>query len=122
MTPRTILIAAALFALANSAGAVRVLEPVERAAELTLSQLTLPAGTDGTLSFRTCADCRLSSHRVTATTKYLLDGSELPLEDFRRAIEEIRESRAANDSTTAAVFLDLATERVTRVSVRRSAP
>ena len=57
-----------------------------------------------------------------SNTKYLLDGSEVPLEDFRRAIEGIRQNRAANESTIAAVFLDLATERVTRVSVRRYAP
>jgi len=122
VTLRTILLAATLFGLAHTAGAARVLEQVERAVELRLSQLTLPGGTDGTLSFRTCADCRVGSHRVSATTKYLLDGSEVPLEDFRRAIEEIRKSRAANESTIAAVFLDLATERVTRVSVRRFAP
>ena len=113
-----ILIAVALLGLANTAGALRVLEQVERAAELTLSQLTLPSGTDGTLSFKTCAECRTSSHRVTAVTKYLLDGREVPFEDFLVAVADIRKSRTANERSTAAVYLDIATERVTRVSVR----
>lgn len=117
-----ILVAAALLGLINTAGAVRVLEQAERSAELTLSQITLPIDSNGTLSFKSCADCRTSSHRVTAVTKYLLDGREIPLEDFLQAIGEIRKSRTANEATIAAVYLDLATERVTRVSVRRAAP
>jgi hypothetical protein len=117
-----ILFAVALLGLVNTAGAVRVLEQAERSAELTLNQLTLPAGSDGTLTFKMCTDCRTDRHRVTAGTKYVLDGHEVTLEDFLLATEEIRKSHVANETTTATVFLDLATELVTRVSVRRSAP
>jgi hypothetical protein len=42
------------------------------------------------------------------------------LEDFRRIIEEIRSTRNGAATTTAAVYLDVATERVTRVAVNRS--
>jgi hypothetical protein len=120
MTSR-ILVAAALLCLVNTAGAVRVLEQLEKPVELTVSQITLPTGETGTLSFKECDECRTSSHRVTSATKYLLNGREVPLADFLIVIEEIRSNRRVAETTNAAVFLDIATERVTRVSVKRAA-
>ena len=116
-----ILIAAAVFSfsLVNSAGAVRVLDQAERGVELSVNQLTLPTDGSGTLSFKTCAECRISTHSVTATTKYLLNGREMALADFLLVIEEIRSTRTGAETATAAVYLDLATERVTRVAVNR---
>jgi len=116
-----ILIAAAVFSfsLVNSAGAVRVLDQAERGVELSVNQLTLPTDGSGALSFKTCAECRMNTHSVTATTKYLLNGREMALADFLLVIEEIRSTRTGAETATAAVYLDLATERVTRVAVNR---
>ena len=45
--------------------ALRVIEQVERAVELTLGELTLPAAEGGTVSFSECPTCGVSTHRLT---------------------------------------------------------
>jgi hypothetical protein len=113
------LIIAVFLACLDTASAVRVLEQLEDPAELGLSQITLPTSDTGTLSYRACDACRLTSLRVDTTTKYLVNDSELPLADFVRVAEEIRAVRGAAERTLVVVFSDIETGRVTRVSLRR---
>jgi hypothetical protein len=115
---RTILVTIALLLMLDTAGAVRVLDQVERAVELTLGDLTLPASDGGTVSFSECPKCGISTHRVTNETIYQANGQILPLGEFLRVAAEIRQRSTGNSGSVAAVFLDIETERVTRVEIR----
>lgn len=114
---RQILAALALMLVIDTAAAVRVLEQIERPVELTLGDLRFSAG-GGTISFSECATCGLSTHLLTDSTVYEVNGRALPLVDFLRIIDEIRDRPNGDDATMAAVFLDIATGRVARVAVR----
>ncbi len=114
---REILATIALLLLVDTAGAVRVIEQAERPVELTLGDITFSAG-GGTISFSECALCGLSTHRLTDSTVYEVNDRVLPRVEFLRVIDEIRDRPNGDDRTFAAVFLDLASGRVTRVEVR----
>jgi hypothetical protein len=115
---RNILIAILLLLGSTTASyAQRVLEPVERGLELPLQEITLPAESGGTVQFRACGTCSLATHTVTEETEYVFDHRELALADFLAAVEEIREQPTVHRRTIAGVYLDLETERVTRIVV-----
>ena len=117
-----ILLAAALIGFMNTAGAVRVIEQVERPFEITVAQLALPGAVNGTLTFRACADCNFESHRMDGTTRFLLNRHEVPFVDFVRAFNAAKGSENTAKATMANVYVDLATGRVTRVSLSTSVP
>jgi hypothetical protein len=118
-----ILIAAALIGFMNTAGALRVIEQVERPFEATVAQLALPGAATGTLTFRPCADCTFESHRMDVTTRFLVNRHEVPYADFVRAFKAAKGSEATAQATMANVYVDLATGRVTRLSlITTSAP
>ena len=109
---------ALLLSLASGAAA-RTIEELERPLELTLGSVRLPTGEAGTLTFQQCAECSYNTHRTTETTEFQINGRALPLADFLLAVEEIRARPGTPETDTiVTVFLDLATERVTRVTVR----
>ena len=114
---RTFVIVALLFGLLGPVHALRVIEDVENSVELALGDLTLPADSGGMVTFRACATCPLSMHRVTGETKYILNRRELPLLEFLAAIEDIRSTASIDRRALAGVFFDINTERVTRVIV-----
>jgi hypothetical protein len=114
---RQALLAAALLLAFNTAGAVRVLEQVERPIELTLADLTLPAE-GGTISFRECGGCSLSTHRLLDTTEYRANGQTVALADFLRIAEEIGDKPKGAEKAMAVIFLDVATARITRIELR----
>jgi hypothetical protein len=116
---RRILVAVALLLTLDTAGAVRVLEQVERAVELTLADLNLPSADGSTISFSECARCGISTHRLSDSTVYQANRQTLALADFLRVVAEIRERDRGRDSAVAAVFLDIATGRVTRIEIRQ---
>jgi hypothetical protein len=97
--------------------AARVLEPVERGLELALEEIVLPADDGGNVRFRTCATCTLATHLVTQDTTYLFNHRALPLVEFLAAVEEIRARPSVHRRTIAGVYLDIETERVTRIAV-----
>jgi hypothetical protein len=111
---RKLLVTLAFLLLANSAAALRVIEQVERPVELTLAQLTLPPPGGTTVSFSECPTCSTSTHRLADSTVYKVNGETMALPEFLLAADEIRNA----DSAVAVVFLDLATERITRIEVR----
>jgi hypothetical protein len=111
---RQILIALALVVMLDTAGAVRVLEQIERPVELTLADVTWPSAGGGTLSFSDCPTCGVGTHRLMDTTVFLVNNQPLPREEFLRVVEGLRE----RPTVMAVVFLEIASERVTRVDVR----
>lgn len=115
---RTLLVTLALLLLVDTAGAVRVLEQVERPVELSLDQLNLPAPGGTTISFSECPTCGSSTHRLTETTLFLVNGSNVALADFLRLADEISHKPSGAEGAMAVVFLDLATGRITRIEIR----
>ena len=109
------LIVALLLSLAAPAGARTIVE-LERAFVMTLPGVKLPAAEVGTVSFKTCADCAYRTHRTMATTVYEANGRSLPLSEFLLVVDDI-EHAGKQDDAVVAVFLDIATERVTRVTL-----
>jgi hypothetical protein len=95
-----------------------VLEQVERPLELTLADLTLPVADGGTISFRECPACSLSTHRLMASTEYRVNGQTVPVADFLRIAGEIGDKPNGAEKAMAVVFLDLETGRITRFEVR----
>lgn len=115
---RNILIATLLLLVsAVPSYAARVLEPVERGLELPLQDVTLPVSAPGTAQFRICATCSLETHAVTVETEYVFNHRKLPFADFLEAVKEIRGRPSVVGRTLAGVYLDLETERVTRIAV-----
>ena len=111
---RKLIVTLAFLLLANSAAALRVIEQVERPVELTLVQLTLPPASGTTVSFSECPTCSTSTHRLSDATVFKVNGQILALPEFLLAANEISNA----ESAVAIVFLDLATERITRIEVR----
>lgn len=112
----------ALFALLGfmgSANAFRVLGQPERPFELALSQLTLPKDTAGSITLRACDACGISTRRFVDGAKFVIDGRELRYDDFLKIITDLRGSSSTSDAIVANVYVDVATERVTRVAIRR---
>jgi hypothetical protein len=109
----------ALLGFMGSASAFRVLGQPERPFELTLSQLTLPKDTAGSVTLRECDTCRMSTRRFVDGAKFVVDGRELRYDDFLLVVNDLRGNPKTNDSTVANVYIDIATERVTRVAIRR---
>ena len=112
---KPLLIVALLLSLAAPAGARTIIE-LERGFALTLPGVKLPTADGGTVSFKTCADCAYRTYRTTAATVYESKGRSLPLPEFLRVVDDIERARAANDAVVA-VFLDIDSERVTRVTL-----
>jgi hypothetical protein len=118
MKMHKLLVSLALLLTLDTAGAVRVIEQVERAVELTLADLSLPSSDAGTISFSECPNCGVSTHRLTASTVYKANGTVVAYADLLRVAGEISDKPNGAASAVAVVFLDLATGRITRIEVR----
>jgi hypothetical protein len=116
---RNLLIAALLLGTVQTAAAYRVIEAVENAYELSLTNIEMPLSAEGSVNFRTCAGCRTNVRRVTAETRYFLNKRELSYSEFVTAVKDIR-ARNGADSTLVALFYNLQSELVTRITLHRS--
>ena len=87
MTIKTI-IAIALVSLGLSLPAAA--DVVSQAYEVALSDFRAPASANGTAAFRECSQCEQKLVRVTANTRYMLNGKTVRLIDFRKAISQAR--------------------------------
>jgi hypothetical protein len=110
------MIALSLSAL-SPAWAYRVLDQIENAYELRLGLVTLPSGSSGSVIFTACETCRTTSLRVSAETKYFVDGSEVSLADLRTAAERLRATAEGRERTAVYVFYEPTSLRVTRVKL-----
>ena len=86
---------------------------IQEAYEVSLADLRLPHNQVGTVAFKTCADCAYQVKRVNASTQWILDGTSMSLEKFRRSLQAIDDRK----STAVTVLHHLEDDRVTRVSV-----
>ncbi|MDX1406032.1 MAG: hypothetical protein R3192_15920 [Woeseiaceae bacterium] len=82
--------------------------------EVELVYLTLPASVNGTLTFSDCNECEQTSIRATVGTRYAVNGRNVSLADFRRAVAGItNRSQQIID-----VFHDLESDTVIAVEVK----
>jgi hypothetical protein len=115
---RRIVIATALLLAVDTAGAVRVIEQVERAVELTLGDLVLPQPGGTTVSFAECSACAINTHRLSSSTVYTVNGRIVPLAEFLALADEIAAKPSGRSGAVATVFLDIKTGRLTRIELR----
>ena len=106
-----LLIAAALIGLALPAAAQ--FQTVQQAYEVALSEIRLPRNVNGTIAFKECEKCQYRTKRVSAQTRYVLDGRTIPLAEFRDAMERVNDRR--NEAVT--ILHHLKDNQVTEVSV-----
>ena len=109
----------ALLGFMGSASAFRVLGQPERPFELALSQLTLPKDTAGSVTLRECDKCGISTRRFVDGAKFVVDGREVRYDDFLVVVSDLRGSSKTNDATVVGVYVDIATEKITRVAIHR---
>jgi hypothetical protein len=116
MMRTALLIATSCLLFGTASADRRIVEQLESSYELVLKDVTLPSGAGGTIIFPECENCSLKSMRVNADTRYLLNGTDLALEDLVRRVADIR--RNGTDTNTGVyVHYEIKTSAVNRVRV-----
>jgi len=69
---------------------------VSQAYEIALRDFRAPATENGGASFKACEDCQRKLVRVTAATRYTINGKAVRFADFRKAVTDSR-SRGGAD-------------------------
>ena len=118
MTAHKIFATVALLAMLGSAQAARVIEQPEEGYELALEQLTLPSTASGGVTMKRCDECAYTTHVLTNSTRYFVNGQVLPFDEFKRIADELRADRAARETALANLYVDIDTGRVTRLTLR----
>ena len=62
---------------------------ISQAYEIVLQNFRAPATENGSVSFKKCDDCERVTVRVTAGTRYTINGKTVKLQDFRKAISRV---------------------------------
>lgn len=83
------LLATVLLGFSLTAGAEFV--TIERAYEVPLSFLRVPASHSGTVTFRECAECEEFRVPVTGNTEFVINGQPVLLKEFRKSVFRIRD-------------------------------
>jgi len=104
---------------AATAWGYRIVAQPEDAYEFLLNEITLPRSVTGSVGFLECAVCVASSLRVTATTTYQLDRTQMTLSQFLEAAENILQTRGAAENTSVIVFFHVESLRVSRVRIEQ---
>ncbi len=82
--------------------------------EIDFVNVRLPGTEGGTISIKHCNDCESELLRVTAATRYIVNGKDVRLMDFRRSLSSLRN----RGDVIIDVFHDLESNTVTRVRVK----
>jgi len=86
---------------------------VSRAYEVALSEFRAPATENGGVSFKLCPSCEPQLVRVTADTRYAVNGKAVRLEDFRKAVSQARD----RDEKTVIVLHHLESDTIVSLDV-----
>ena len=103
----------AVLSLAIALPAAAGFRTVQQAHEVRLSDLRLPVNAGGTIAFKACDDCPYQVKRVSETVQWVLNGKNMPLAKFRKALRSLPD----RDRRYAAVLHHLEQDRVTKVSI-----
>jgi len=87
-----------LVLLGLSLAAAADFRTITEAYEVVLSDLRLPGGENGTLTFKQCADCEAQTLRVTSKTRYLINDHDFALADFKEQLKGVRNRKDQNVS------------------------
>lgn len=87
--------------------------PPTKTFEVSINSLRLPVSPNGTVSLRECDDCDYHAIRVTPNTQYRINGKNLRLTEFRKAVLDLKRrgdrtvnvTRDDTTNTVDAVFL-----------------
>ena len=101
----------ALIFLGISASAAADFITVTAAYEIDTSNITMPVNEGGTLKFKQCDDCEWETVLVNAGTRYVLNGANVPLSEFKEQLEDV-------DEDTVTVLHHLESNRITAVKIR----
>jgi len=111
------LIAIGLVTMASSAWAYRIIEQPEDAYELTLGMVRLPASERAAVVFRACEDCRTTSMRVTADTRYFANGAPITLKELNDIAADLLATAAGRNDTLIYIYYDVASLRINRLAI-----
>ena len=103
-----------LFILGLSLSAAADFRTTMEVYEVDLIYLRLPGSVSGTLSFSDCSDCDTQTIRATAATRYIVNGKDVALADFRRVVSGITNRK----DQIIDVFHDLESDTIIRVRVK----
>ena len=78
-----------LVLLGLSLSAAADFRTITEAYEVDLNDLRLPGSKYGTLTFKQCSDCDAQTLRVTGETRYLIDGHDFSLAEFKEQLKRI---------------------------------
>ncbi len=87
-----------LVLLGLSLAAAADFKTITEAYEVDLSDLRLPGSEYGTLTFKQCADCEAQTLRVTSKTRYVINGRDFALAEFKKQLKHIRNRKDQNVS------------------------
>ena len=77
-----------MFGLSISAAAD--FKTITEAYEVDLSDLRLPGGESGTLTFRQCSDCDAQIISVNGKTRYLINNRDFALTEFKEQVKLVK--------------------------------
>jgi hypothetical protein len=103
-----------LFILGLSLSAAADFRTTMEVYEVELTYLRLPGTVSGTLTFSDCEKCDAQTIRVTAATRYTVNGRDVMLADFRRVVSGITN----RSDQIIDVFHDLESDTIIRVRVK----
>ena len=86
---------------------------VSRAYEVALNDFRAPATENGGIAFKPCSSCERRLVRVTAGTRYAVNGRTVRLEDFRKAVNQAHD----RDEKTVIVLHHLESDTIESLDV-----
>ena len=101
----------ALVLIGLSLSAAADFTTIAEAYEVTVGDMRLPRNTGGTLTFKRCPDCELQTLLVNSGTRYVIDGRDVQLTEFKERLAGARKE-------TATVIHDLESNTITAIKVR----
>jgi hypothetical protein len=64
-----------------------------------------------------CETCAYSTHVLTNSTEFYVNGQPVPFVEFKRVADELRGDRSASKTTYLGLFVDVGTGRATRLTL-----
>ena len=86
---------------------------IAQAYEISLSKFQAPATVNGGVAFQECDECDRMTVRVTAATRYTIKGKAVRLEDFKKAVAQVRD----RDEVTLTVLHHLESDTIEMIAV-----
>ena len=81
----------ALVLLGLSLTAAADFTTITEAYEVNSGEMRLPRNTGGTLTFKTCSDCESQTLLVNSRTRYMIDGRDVELTEFKERMAGVRD-------------------------------